>query len=76
MMQPSMNFFDHHKFSVLVTNNPASAALYIAGAAVDYVISPQAIELPIHSPGEGAKFTDVACGRAHTVIATDKAGKL
>lgn len=36
---------------------------------MDYVISPQSIELP-HTHLTDVKFTSIASGRAHSVVAT------
>jgi len=42
---------------------------------MDYVIEPVPIELPLLHPNN-TQLTHVACGRAHTVIATDKEGRM
>ena len=48
-------------------------SFYFVGRILDYVIEPVPIELPlVHR--ESTKLSDVACGRAHTVIVTDKEG--
>lgn len=49
--------------------------IYTVGKPVDYVIAPQAIELPV-SNHLSEKIRSIACGRAHTVIVTNKAGLL
>ena len=45
----------------------------IPGRLLDYVIEPATVELPLETPGT-TRIEHVACGRAHTIIVTDKEG--
>lgn len=51
----------------------SSFSLYLTGRILDYVTQPVNIELPLSHP-ETTNLLQVACGRAHTVIVTDKEG--
>lgn len=44
-----------------------------SGRILDYIIEPAVINLPLNEP-ESTKITDIACGRAHTLLLTDKEG--
>jgi alpha-tubulin suppressor-like RCC1 family protein len=44
-----------------------------SGRILDYVIQPVPVELPLAHPAT-TKLTQVACGRAHTVLVTDNEG--
>ena len=44
-----------------------------ADRILDYIIEPVSIALPLLRPNT-TRLTHVACGRAHTVIATDSEG--
>lgn len=44
-----------------------------SGRILDYIIEPAHIDLPLNHP-DSTKIIQVACGRAHTLILTDKEG--
>ena len=46
---------------------------FLVGRVLDYVIEPAYIDLPFNHR-DSTKITQVACGRAHTLILTDKEG--
>lgn len=46
---------------------------FLVGRVLDYVIEPAYIDLSFNHR-DSTKITQVACGRAHTLILTDKEG--
>ena len=48
-------------------------AFCASGRVLDYMHEPVPIELPLLHPNQ-TRLTHIACGRAHTVIATDNEG--